>query len=210
MDQPDETIFPASPATLVIHHRGGDETWIGAQIVHRPSEPDSPIYVVIRLRCDEKWFPCTTFEDSVPGRWTAQLLTDNDSDVALTVRATVEGDATDAITRVVWPGYPQPLEVIADTHPLDEQTFTMPQLYALSGDSGIVQTLMLTAGTGIYLRQNRAWVRLVDDDEVDGLTVNDLPGTGVTIYDRARGRIWIDQLLAQAEQAAIAPAGATR
>jgi hypothetical protein len=165
-------------AVEVIDDEGVSETRIFRFVDVVQVADDSMKYV--SLMCDDGYMfrqvPVRDVEIS-PQRLTAVGL---DSEYSILLRPVNETDGyffspTD---------YPLPVPVISGLLNGDD----MPdQLTALVDDEGDVITLMLSTDRGLYLRFDGAWRQLPYDDDspVDGLSVVDVAGPSVDVYDSA-------------------------
>lgn len=209
MDQPvtAPARYSSVPGTLLIGSTDPDEVWIGTEIVFE--EADGPFdHVVVRARSDEKWIPCTELTDPGDRTWTGRVWSDDGPGPVFVVRPTIEADAATSITMRWILEIPLPIEVITYLHADNGGMFDMPHLYAMCDDDGWVVTMMLVAHPGIYVRSAQAWERLVDDDLVDGLTVHEVDGAALAVFDHVRTRVLVHEMTHNGLPVGMTPAEA--
>lgn len=180
-------MFPASPATAILHVRRG-EYWIGDGIelepVAEPGDYSPPWVLLIKAMGDERCFPVRSWIEVVDGIWAGELWTDDGSvGPSFDVRPTIPQDARRAVSFMGFDQrIPLPLEVIA-YYQRSDGTFGDYRMQALADDEGFVITMLLAAPTGLYVRQSSMWHRVTDGEVIDGLTVHEVAAPALEVFD---------------------------
>lgn len=182
--------FPASPATAILQIRTG-EYWIGDQIELQPEgvgDLSPPWVLVVKAMGDERSFPVRSWTEVVDGIWAGELWTDDGSvGPSFDVRPTIPQDAVRAVSLSGFVRVPLPLDLIAYYHRPDG-TFDEYQMHALTDEEGFVVTLLLSAPTGLYVRQSAVWHLVTNCDAIDGLNVHEVAAAALALFDNHERR----------------------
>lgn len=168
--------FRSSPATFTITYPTGEsksfitvtatlEDVFGEQCV-RLSDGDDDY--------DNLFFSVASIEVDVENQFVA--TTPNGARIEL--RATTPGDAMVAGLA----DYPLPIDVISG---LVTGVTVTTQLEALVDDDGMVVTVMLVDGTGMWLRYSGTWIPVKDPNLIDGYESRGIEPESLDLYDRA-------------------------
>jgi hypothetical protein len=185
--------FPASPATAILQVRNG-EYWIGDRIQLESEgvgDLSPPWVLAIKGMGDERTFPVRTWIEVVDGIWAGELWTDDGSvGPSFDVRPTIPQDAVHAVSLSGFVRVPLPLDLIAYYHGSDG-TFGDYRMQALADDEGFVVTMLLSAPTGLYVRQSSRWHPVTDGNVLDGLTVHEVTARALEVFDRHEMNGWL-------------------
>jgi hypothetical protein len=161
--------------------------WIGT-VANDPAEAAAsrvPFLLTIRFGAgsERREIALDTLDTSKPV-WTGTRHVDEGDTsppLSVTVRPTRESDAMVAYSMSAAPSIPLPVPVLDYMHNVE---FTLPTLYAMSEDDGFVATMMLNSDEGLYVRYSNLWHRLLDDDVVDGLSVDEVDASALDMFDQ--------------------------
>ena len=171
----------AQLSTTTITRNGYDnEKWIGyaSYDIGANEGVNAPLLLTIAAMGEEKYVTLEELDTSIEGTWTGFTYP---SRYRVTVELAQDSDAVDSITTGP-AGIPLPLEFLVALH--SNEGAVMPDLYAMSEDDGFVATMMLNADTGLYVRYSGQWHKITNDDVVDGLTVTDVDGAALEMFDQ--------------------------
>lgn len=168
-------------ATIRARRPWGTETWIGfvSEDTGANMGLNAPIILTNTALGEERYVELSELVTSGP-IWYGKTWEQN---FPVTVRPTTENDAVSAISMSGGPRIPLPVPVLAAIHQSNGE-FNMPTLWSMSDDDGFVVTMMLATDVGLYVRFSNQWHLLSNDDVVDGLSVHEVDGAALDMFDQ--------------------------